>query len=87
MMISPRQYIENVEDLSYGELLKERGRLLWKIRKLENFFKKDINDMSLEEVSLLFRSPSPEISYSCYLMYLSELCNLILDKFKDKSND
>lgn len=44
MMISPRQYIENVEDLSYEELLKERGRLLWKIRKLENFFKKDIND-------------------------------------------
>ena len=41
MMISPKDYIETVNDLSYEELLKERRSLLRRIRKFERDYRKN----------------------------------------------
>ena len=72
MMISPKGYIETVKDLSYEELLKERGSLLRRIRKFERDYRKNSDDLLL-----VARCPSPDVEYLCNLMYLAELCNLI----------
>lgn len=79
MMISPKGYIETVKDLSYEELLKERGSLLRRIRKFERDYRKNSDDLLL-----VARCPSPDVEYLCNLMYLAELCNLISDKFIEK---
>ena len=86
MMISPKGYIETVKDLSYEELLKERGSLLRRIRKFERDYRKNSDDLLLVARCLLLvaRCPSPDVEYLCNLMYLAELCNLISDKFIEK---
>ena len=56
MMISPKGYIETVKDLSYEELLKERGSLLRRIRKFERDYRKNSDDLLL-----VARCPSPDV--------------------------
>lgn len=67
MMISPKGYIETVKDLSYEELLKERGSLLRRIRKFERDYRKNSDDLLL-----VARCPSPDVEYLCNLMYLAD---------------
>ena len=76
MMISPASYIEKFEDAEYLRLIEERDRLLAFIKDYE---KKDIaGDRSGEEWSI---HPQPDVRYQMYLEYLSELCNLMREKY------
>ena len=76
MMISPASYIEKFEDSEYLQLIEERNRLLAFIKDYE---KKDIaGDRSGEEWSI---HPQPDVRYQMYLEYLSELCNLMREKY------
>lgn len=71
-MISPQLYVEKLANKSYHELLVERDELLKKIYEFEN---------NTEEDNTITK-PSPDTIYQCYLLYLSELCKLILTKYK-----
>lgn len=75
MMIGPKTYIKEFETKSYEELLEEKKKLNKKIDEFEN---KRI------ELSGIIISPSPEVVYQCNLEYLSELCNLIAKKYREK---
>ena len=65
MMISPGLYIESVKNLTYEELIKERQNLLDEIIEMEQ--------MGLYHL--------PEVRYQMFLLYLSELCRYMEDKY------
>lgn len=69
MMISPDGYIEELEDKSYINLLKERDLLIREICR----FEKD-KDCNGEEWMMC---PSPNVIYQMNLQYLGRLCELI----------
>ena len=75
MMISPYLYREEQENKSYKELLKEREGLLKEIIEFEGNLDKSAGD------DLEITCPSPEVIYQCNLQYLSELCDLIAEKY------
>ncbi len=75
MMISPQMYIENIQNKTYEDLIIEKDKLIKEIKKFEN------NKLSDNEICM---NPSPEVVYQCNLQYLSELCNLIYNKFNKK---
>ena len=77
MMISPEGYINRIKDKSYSELLVERDELLAEIREFEN----NKEEPSLPEFQIL---PSPETRYQMNLLYLSELCKLIEEKYSEE---
>ena len=72
-MISPQLYVERLANKSYDELLIERNELIKKICEFEN----DTGENYSAIVKL-----SPETICQCHLEYLSELCKLILTKFR-----
>lgn len=72
-MISPQLYVEELANKSYNELLIERDELIKKICDFENGTGEDINAIT---------KPSPDTMYQCHLQYLSELCKLILSKYR-----
>ena len=76
MMISPKTYIEEQKDKTYEELIKERDRLIKEVRYFEKHIEK--------EMKVQYISPSPDVIYQWNLEYLSELCNLIQEKFNEK---
>ena len=76
MMISPQLYVEEVANKSYNELLIERDELIKKICDFENGTGEDINAIT---------KPSPDTMYQCHLQYLSELCKLILAKYRKET--
>ena len=76
MMISPETYINTQKRKTYKELLKERNKL---INDIKNFESGNI------ENSNLIIEPAPEVIYQCNLMYLGELCKLILEKYNKKN--
>jgi hypothetical protein len=80
MMISPEGFISEYIDKSYRELLPVRDRLIREIRHYEKH-----ND----DIADYIMSPSPEVVYSCNLLYLAKLCDLIAKKFnqEDEWND
>lgn len=75
MMISPYSYREEQAKKTYKELLKERKELLKKIIEFEN----NLDEPDGNDVEII--SPSPEVVYQCNLQYLSELCDLIAEKY------
>lgn len=72
MMISPEAYIDELKNITYKELIKEKDKLLKEISDFEN------NKIADEEYNI---NPSPDVIYQCNLLYLSKLCELIADKF------
>ena len=76
MMISPLNYIDNLKDKTYEELLVERDRLLDEIKSFEQ--------SSNETIIPIVVTPGPDVKYQVYLDYLSELCKLIKEKYRSK---
>ena len=75
MMISPETYINTQKRKTYKELLKERNKLINDIKNFESGNIKNSN---------LIIEPASEVIYQCNLMYLGELCKLILEKYNKK---
>ena len=75
MMISPELYIEQYNDLTYKELLAIRDELLDEIRAFEN-------GSIPEEAKMIM--PSPDTIYQCNLEYLSEVCALLVEKYREE---
>lgn len=75
MMISPQSYVNDLKEKSYEELIKEKDKLIKEIQRFEN------NKIADSEFCM---NPSPEVVYQCNLLYLSELCKLVHDKFNKK---
>ena len=79
MMISPEGFAEEVKDLSYPEMIRERDKL---IRFLQDFEKKEMaGDRSDPEWN---RSPSATVRYQMYFEYLAALCRLMHDKYNSE---
>ena len=72
-MDSPQNYVERLANKSYDELLIERDRLIKEICEFENGTGENYNSVV---------KPSPDTIYQCHLQYLSELCKLILSKYR-----
>ena len=72
MMMSPDAYAENIKDLTYGELVNERNRLIRSLQKFEN------NDITDKEKLI---DPSPEVVYQCNNWYLIEVTKLLNDTY------
>ena len=75
MVISPQSFVENLENKEYETLIKEKNKLIDEIKRFEE------NKMTDSEICM---DPSPEVIYQCNLLYLSELCKLIHDKFNKR---
>ena len=75
MMISPQSYVDDLKEKIYEELIKEKDKLIKEIERFEN------NKIADSEI---YMDPSPEVVYQCNLLYLSELCKLVHDKFNKK---
>jgi len=74
MMIDPDSYVDNIKDLSYPELVRERNRLLQKLHDFED------DKVTKDERK---RNPSPEVVYQCNNLYLIEATKLLNDKFNE----
>lgn len=75
MMSSPEEFAEMRKDKSYAELVKEKNELLAEITRFEN---------GEIHTGTRVMNPPPEVIYQCNLEYLSELCKLIVDKYRDE---
>lgn len=75
MMISPQNYVDDMKEKCYEDLIKEKDKLIKEIHRFEN------NKIADNEFCI---NPSPEVVYQCNLLYLRELCKLIYDKFNKK---
>ena len=78
MMISPDTYAEMFADKSYAELIKERDELIESIR--------DFEKNSADEEAYMI-CPSPDVIYQMNLEYLSELCRLIREKYREEMEE
>ena len=76
MMMSPESYIISLNGMSYEELLNERESLLKSIKEFENGDANTTTDII---------DPSPDTRYQCNLLYLSKLCELIVDKYQKQN--
>ena len=75
MMLSPESFVENLKDLPFDKLKKERDKLYREIRS----FEKQDN----EETGTLCIDPSPEVVYQMNLKYLGKLCELMSFSFNE----
>ena len=73
MMIHPQTFRESLENLPLDKIIKERDKIIRKIRRYEKG-KIPEDDYMIE--------PSPETIYMMNNLYLAELCNLIYEKNK-----
>ena len=79
MMICPTTYVEECENMTFKELIKERNNLVADIKQLEKaVFAKDRTG---EEWQIC---PSPEVRYQTKLEYLSELFDLMSRKYREE---
>lgn len=79
MMVSLSTYRESIKNKTYKELIQEREKLLKEIKSFES------NTNVTNDLECM--DPSPEVFYQCNLMYLSELCNLLADKYNEEFID
>lgn len=75
MMISPQNYVDDMKEKCYEDLIKEKYKLIKERHRFEN------NKIADNEFCI---NPSPEVVYQCNLLYLSELCKLVQEKFNNK---
>ena len=74
MMMSPESFVGQYEESTYDELLEIREQLLEEIY----YYEKGTDEG--EEMIL----PSPETRYLLNLEYLGKLCELIIQKYREK---
>ena len=79
-MISPEAYVIGLQDADYTTLIKERNELIESIQEFEK--KEKAADRSGDEWNIM---PSPEVRYKVKLIYLSELCRFMADKYNKTS--
>ena len=77
-MIAPQSYVEDLEDESYEELIKERDKL---IREIRHFEKHRAEIMNSDEEIIC---PSPDVIYQWNLDALGLLCMSISKKFNEE---
>lgn len=77
-MISPQGYVDELENESYEELIKERDKLIREIR----YFEKHREEIMNNDENYI--CPSPDVVYQWNLDVLGSLCVLISDKFNEK---
>lgn len=75
MMSSPEEYIEFRKNKSYAELVEEKNKLIAEIKRFEN---------GEIHTGTRVMNPTPEVIYQCNLEYLSVLCKMIVDKYRDE---
>ena len=75
MLLSPEMRINQIKHKSYKQLLRERDKLIHKIYTYER---------DKPEFSEMLMNPSPEVIYQIDLLYLAKLCELIVEKFREK---
>ena len=75
MMLSPESFVENLKDLPFDKLKKERDKLYREIRSFEK--------QNNEETETLCIDPSPEVVYQMNLKYLGKLCELMSFSFNE----
>ena len=78
MMISPSGYISRFEDAEYDVLIEERSRLIEYLVQYEKNEK--AGDRTSED---WMKHPGPDVRYQMYLDYLSELCQLMREKYNE----
>ena len=76
MMISPEKYIKELENAEYLELIKERDRLISRVKSFEK------NEMAGNRSFEWDMNPSPDVKYQCNLYYLAHLCNFMREKYR-----
>ena len=77
-MIAPQSYVDDLEGKSYEQMIKERDKL---IRKIRHFEKHREEIMNSEEAQIC---PSPDVIYQWNLDALGFLCMSISRKFNEK---
>ena len=76
MMLGPVNYIDEIKDYSFEELIKEREELEGYLKELEEVaFDRDKKDPSWKIC------PQPDVQYQMNLEYLAELCQFIKEKY------
>lgn len=78
-MISPSYYKEEIQNLSYPEMMKKRDELIASIHAFEKAGKK--GDRSGAEWQYF---PSPEVVYQMDLEYLAQLLQVMHQKYNEE---
>lgn len=84
MMISPEEFVEQHKNDTLEELIMARRCLEEELVELEKklfYIGVDENDSSIFELDEFAVNPGPEVKYQCKLMYLSELCKFLCEKY------
>jgi len=76
MMISPEMYHEDWKEASYPELMEERDGL---VQFLKDYEEREVAGGPSSEI--WDECPTPDVVYQMSLLYLSELCRLMHDKY------
>lgn len=82
MMISPEAYAMLRRNYSLKDLIKERKSLQREIASLEKivFDESRFGEEWMEK-------PGPDVRYQMTLEYLAELCHLIVEKYREESEE
>ncbi len=75
-MISPEVFADEHEDKTYEELIEVRDELINGIKQFE--------DMPQNEESDSIMCPGPDVFYQMNHEYLSKICLLIVQKFREQ---
>ena len=76
MMISPELFIEQYKNKTYAELLEVRDELICSIKLFES--------APEDEDEGFIMHPSPDVVYQMHHKYLSGICLLIVQKYREQ---
>lgn len=76
MMISPEMYRDDWKEATYREMMEERDRL---VHFLKDYEEQETTGNGLPEI--WDKCPTPDVEYQMSLLYLSELCRLMQEKY------
>ena len=76
MMISPESYVAELENATYEELIRERGRLVAELVELEA-------SIASEEEPEFLIYPSDDVRYQMCLEYLAALSSLMIERVSE----
>ena len=77
MMIDPKSYKREFENSSLDKILQERDRIIEFMHDYEN---ENLPEKYYE------RDPSPEVVYFTNVLYLKEICDLIISKMNERDS-
>ena len=80
MMIAPEVFVKMYKDKTYEELIQIRYEL---IDEIEGFEERAASG----EPEVIKIHPSPDVRYQMNLQYLGKLCELIVEKYREKEDD